>query len=288
MPKVDRTALYRLYSAQDELLYVGISGRIDRRMDGHAISQPWWGDVARAEATWHDTREAADTAETAAILAEGPRYNIAKTGNTPRRAARKSQPPPASPDTSDIEFKPYEPPNPNPENDSAYIRAFGLGMVPSLATVPAYAQEVLRKWPAMEGATGAQHQETLSAQLRHQEILYNPRAEVRILLDEAALRLRVVPASVMKDQLERLLTLERLPTVELAVMPYSTRRRVMPRTGFTLYGGLMRVETYTHVLHIRNPQTLQRAHLEFEITWAYAEEGDEATAFIREVMESLE
>jgi DNA-binding transcriptional regulator YhcF (GntR family)/predicted GIY-YIG superfamily endonuclease len=77
------TALYRLYDADDELLYVGISADPEGRWKQHSASATaagWWPQVTRKEVRWFPTREAADEAETAAIEAEHPLHNRAKVG----------------------------------------------------------------------------------------------------------------------------------------------------------------------------------------------------------------
>jgi predicted GIY-YIG superfamily endonuclease len=75
----DPTALYRLYGHDSELLYVGITEAPARRMAHHADTQPWWPEVVRKTMAWYPTRSEADEAETAAIDAEKPKYNLKKS-----------------------------------------------------------------------------------------------------------------------------------------------------------------------------------------------------------------
>ncbi|WP_208903947.1 GIY-YIG nuclease family protein [Streptomyces incarnatus] len=72
-----RTALYRLYDAEDTLLYVGIAGDPRSRWAQHARDKrdTWWPQVHTRDVEWFDTREMAEEAELAAILAERPRHN---------------------------------------------------------------------------------------------------------------------------------------------------------------------------------------------------------------------
>lgn len=70
-----RTALYRLFDAGDELLYVGISRHPDVRWRQHQKDKTWWPQVVRKELLWHDSRLAAGAAEQRAIDAENPRFN---------------------------------------------------------------------------------------------------------------------------------------------------------------------------------------------------------------------
>lgn len=71
-----KTALYRFFDKDGKLLYVGITERFGQRWGDHAKQKHWWPEVAKAEAEWHETREAAASAEIAAIKAEEPRYNV--------------------------------------------------------------------------------------------------------------------------------------------------------------------------------------------------------------------
>lgn len=72
-----RTALYRLYDADDALLYVGIAFELSRRYNQHRKTKAWWPEVARKEVCWYEDRTQAEQAEVAAIRSEKPRYNIA-------------------------------------------------------------------------------------------------------------------------------------------------------------------------------------------------------------------
>jgi predicted GIY-YIG superfamily endonuclease len=72
----ERTALYRYFDANGDLLYIGISidpdGRLKAHRHGHA---PWVGEVARRAIEWRDSRPLALKAEEEAIRAERPRFN---------------------------------------------------------------------------------------------------------------------------------------------------------------------------------------------------------------------
>ncbi len=70
------TAVYRLFSREDVLLYIGAANRIEERFSTHRGTKRWWPEVARHEIEWHDKREAAERAEAVAINAERPLYNI--------------------------------------------------------------------------------------------------------------------------------------------------------------------------------------------------------------------
>lgn len=85
----ERTAVYRLFSAKDELLYVGVSKGFGQRWIAHAHVQPWWPEVARQAIDWFDTRDEALAAETHAIREEHPLYNIVHNQAVRPRAVKQ-------------------------------------------------------------------------------------------------------------------------------------------------------------------------------------------------------
>ena len=86
-----------MFAADGELLYVGIAKSFYTRWMQHAGSKPWWPEVQRMTIDWHPTRMEAEDAESAAILAEQPKYN----------AQQKDKP--------DVRHKEQEPRGPLPE-----------------------------------------------------------------------------------------------------------------------------------------------------------------------------
>lgn len=70
--------LYRLYSSSGDLLYVGVSRNLEGRFAKHRYTKPWWGEVATVTSERFATRARAFAAERAAIVAESPRYNVAR------------------------------------------------------------------------------------------------------------------------------------------------------------------------------------------------------------------
>jgi len=70
--------LYRFFSADGQLLYIGISLNAATRADDHRRHQPWWPDAVRmtVEHLGDVTRRDALQAERTAIAMERPLHNI--------------------------------------------------------------------------------------------------------------------------------------------------------------------------------------------------------------------
>jgi predicted GIY-YIG superfamily endonuclease len=69
------TAVYRLYDAAGQLLYVGVAFDFNKRFKQHATHKTWWPQVARKEVIWFADRLSALTEEAGAIATEGPLHN---------------------------------------------------------------------------------------------------------------------------------------------------------------------------------------------------------------------
>jgi len=68
----------------------------------------------------------------------------------------------------------------------------------------------------------------LRTRLRRQEELYEPGKQLRFLVTEAALRYRPCTPATLRGQLDRLLAISGLDTVELAVIPFAHELPMLP------------------------------------------------------------
>ncbi len=82
-------AVYRLFDADRNLLYVGCSGHVDARLRQHEVEKPWWPDVQHRTICWYDSHTDALLAEKQAICDEGPRHN---RRDSPHQARRRGDP----------------------------------------------------------------------------------------------------------------------------------------------------------------------------------------------------
>lgn len=69
-------AVYRMYNAAGDLLYIGCSPDPCGRWQEHSKFKPWGRTVTTISVEWFDSKAEALEAEKAAIQAEAPEWNI--------------------------------------------------------------------------------------------------------------------------------------------------------------------------------------------------------------------
>lgn len=81
-------AVYRCFSADGQVLYIGTTGHLGRRLSAHA-EKVWFLEVCGMTFEWHPDELSALQAEARAIHIERPKYNIAGTGPRMRPVTRE-------------------------------------------------------------------------------------------------------------------------------------------------------------------------------------------------------
>ena len=166
-------------------------------------------------------------------------------------------------------------------------RAFEPAVVPGLLQTPEYARARFAQ-VVMVHKVPNDINEAVQARMRRQEMLYRQDKRFHLVLTEAALRYRLCPADVMLAQLDRLVSLSALRNVRLGIIGSQTQFVVDPRHGFWLLDNdLVRVETYSAELNLRQPQEIELYSGVFEKLAAVASYGAAARAIIMRVIDDL-
>ncbi|TDV43698.1 hypothetical protein CLV71_115161 [Actinophytocola oryzae] len=130
--------------------------------------------------------------------------------------------------------------------------------------------------------------EAVKQRMQRQEMLYRPDKRFHLIITEAVLRYRLVGADIMLGQLDRLMAISLMRNVKLGVIGFQTQYVTDPRHGFWLLDNdLVRIETYSAELNLRQPQEIELYSRVFEQHAAVASYGAAARAIISRVMEDL-
>lgn len=178
------------------------------------------------------------------------------------------------------------------EEQVTRVGEFQVAVIPGFLQTADYSRELIkipagaRTW----GADDAAIEDAVNARMRRQEILYDPGKRIQIVLGEGALRTLVVPPTVLAAQLGKLLSVIRLPTVELGVIGFGQRMPVYP-FGFRVYGDELVItesiaaERYFAVAE--EPEEVAAFLEAFNELRQAASTGDDAEVIIRRALDDL-
>lgn len=165
------------------------------------------------------------------------------------------------------------------------LRGFHTAVVPGLLQTPDYARCILTIAARQAGAPTDDVDAAVANRMKRQAFLDTPR-RFEYLLSESVLRLGLVPADVMRTQLERLVAASELANVRIAVLPLGVPLTVTPLHEFEIFDDLAIIETISREHRHTGPEadTYKRAFAEL---WTAALTGDEARAIFRQVARNL-
>ncbi|MFE2561405.1 helix-turn-helix domain-containing protein [Streptomyces sp. NPDC059352] len=113
-------------------------------------------------------------------------------------------------------------------------RAVEAFCIPGLLQTPDYAHATLAA-AAEFRRSPRDVDDAVRTRMRRQEALYDPEKRFRFLIHEAALHARICPPQVHAAQLDRLMSVIGLDTIELGIVPLAAELRSAPNHGFWIY-----------------------------------------------------
>ncbi|MFJ9939341.1 helix-turn-helix domain-containing protein [Streptomyces erythrochromogenes] len=114
------------------------------------------------------------------------------------------------------------------------MRGYEATVIPGLFQTPDYARHLIEANTTLIQAP-RDTEAAVAARMRRQEVLYEPGKLFRVLLWEAALHVLVCPREVMAGQLDRLVGLIGMSTVELGIVPLGAPLPLTPKHGFWIF-----------------------------------------------------
>lgn len=147
------------------------------------------------------------------------------------------------------------------EARTGLLRLFQPSLVPGLLQTPEYVQAVFGRKQLSE----EQLSRAIGARLARQHILYEPGRQLRFIVTESVLRWKIVPPLVMAGQLDKLISVSRLPSVDLRVVPLSVQQTDFPSHSFSVKDDrLVTVETIHAELAVTDPRDVALYIQKFE------------------------
>ena len=177
------------------------------------------------------------------------------------------------------------------EKASSVLRVFAPSVVVGLAQTHEYAKAVFRLG---RGGPAENLEDVVQSRLARQAVLADNSKRFRLVMGEAALRRRLIPAAAMRAQLERLVELAQQPNIRLGVIRFDADERVHQYHGFAILGdpdldneAIVTAETLTRALIVRRDDDIRQYVEYFDKLRAAATEGKPFRAFLRELIDEL-
>ncbi|MFE6849012.1 helix-turn-helix domain-containing protein [Streptomyces sp. NPDC057686] len=117
---------------------------------------------------------------------------------------------------------------------TATMRGYEATVIPGLFQTPDYARHLIEANTTLMQSP-RDIEAAVAARMRRQEVLYEPGKLFRVLVWEAALHVLVCPRPVMAGQLDRLVSLIGMSTVELGIVPLGAPLPLTPKHGFWIF-----------------------------------------------------
>ncbi|WP_405742948.1 helix-turn-helix domain-containing protein [Streptomyces sp. NBC_01525] len=128
------------------------------------------------------------------------------------------------------------------EAQTALLRVFQPSCIPGLLQSPEYVRRLHQRRNPTEDTL----EKMVGARLRRQEILYDRERSFRFLVTESVLRWRLMPAAMMAAQLDKLITMSRLPNISLGVVPLSAPMPDLPSSSFVMFDARLVIVEIPH------------------------------------------
>ncbi len=173
------------------------------------------------------------------------------------------------------------------EAEASVVRTYEPLVVPGLMQTEPYARAIIEA-TAMTQAP-SEVDEKVSVRISRQQLLHGPGDPIQLvaLLDEAVLRRQIGSRAVMREQLEHLVDLGKLPNVEIRVIPFSAGAHAAMDGKFCLLSfpeaedpDLVYLEQATSGLMPEDPEEVRRYTLMFGSLSALALGAEASTTFI--------
>jgi len=167
-----------------------------------------------------------------------------------------------------------------------HLRAFEPDIIPGLLQTADYARHVLTAVARLRSRAPLEVIDSVRARMRRQDALYDTTKRFQFLITEAALRFHVCPAATLRAQLDRLLAIAGLETIELAVVPFEAQLPISPSHGFWIFDErLVQIDTFSAELNLRDADDVALYLELFELLWGVALQGNEAQRLVARVVQ---
>jgi transcriptional regulator with XRE-family HTH domain len=116
------------------------------------------------------------------------------------------------------------------ESRMTLLRLFQPALVPGLLQTPEYMRAILERHELGEDILAR----TIASRIERQQVLYDAAKQLNFVITEPVLRWRIVSRSRMAEQIDRIISLSRLPNIDIRVVSLATRQCDIANHSFVI------------------------------------------------------
>lgn len=170
------------------------------------------------------------------------------------------------------------------EAHMALLRLFQPALVPGLLQTPEYIRAILSRHDLGEDALTR----TIGARIERQQVLYDSTKELHFIITEPVLRWRIVSAARMAEQVDRLVSLSRLPNIDIRVVPLSAQQQDIANHAFVIRDDrTVTVETIHAEVVVTDPRDVSVYVRKFEGFASIALAGNDMRAMLEAIRDDF-
>ncbi|MEW1912819.1 helix-turn-helix transcriptional regulator [Kitasatospora sp. NPDC085895] len=164
------------------------------------------------------------------------------------------------------------------------LKLFQPALVPGLLQTPEYIRAVLARHDLPEESMAR----TMAARIDRQSVLYEAGRTLRFVITEPVLRWRIVSVGMMAAQLDRIISMSRLPNVDIRVVPLSSVQSDIANHAFVIRDdNTVTVETVHAELVVSDPRDVSLYVRKFDGFAEMAVAGDTMRSMIEGIRDEF-
>ncbi|WP_329132424.1 helix-turn-helix domain-containing protein [Streptomyces sp. NBC_01476] len=170
------------------------------------------------------------------------------------------------------------------EAQMSLLRLFQPALIPGLLQTPEYIRAVI----ARHGLTEESQSRTLAARLDRQKVLYDRTKQLRFIITESVLRWRITSSAIMAGQIDRLISLSRLPNIDIRIVALSAPQHDFPSHSFVIRDErIVTVETVHAEVVVTDPRDIKEYTDKFEGFSSTSLSGDEMRTMLEMIRDKF-
>ncbi|MFD6184317.1 helix-turn-helix domain-containing protein [Streptomyces goshikiensis] len=170
------------------------------------------------------------------------------------------------------------------EQSMTLLRLFQPSLVPGLLQTPEYVRAALQR----KGLGEEQLSRTIGARIERQRVLYDTDKTLRFIMTEPVLRWRILPAAMLAGQMDRIVSVSRLPNVDIRVVPLDAAQTDVPGHSFVIRDDRMVTVETTHAeMVVTDPRDVALYVEKFDRFSSVALSGSDMRAMLGRIRDEL-